>query len=102
MGNAGTAMAGALSPANGAEAIKRYAPRRFTFDVLLLIPWGFFQPSGCSCCRPFLSVQSVMSRFGKELVKLKCTVCNEHGLMRCPACRAAAQLAMEDEIESAA
>eukprot|EP00043_Microstomoeca_roanoka_P005410 m.55550 g.55550 ORF g.55550 m.55550 type:complete len:590 (+) comp12952_c0_seq1:39-1808(+) len=30
--------------------------------------------------------KSMMSRFGKELVKLKCTACNEHGLMKCPAC----------------
>ena len=43
-----------------------------------------------------------MSRFGKELVKLKCTVCNEHGLMRCPACRAAVELAMSEDNETTA
>ena len=49
-----------------------------------------------------LAPQSVMSRFGKELVKLKCTVCNEHGLMRCPACRAAVELAMSEDNETTA
>eukprot|EP00051_Salpingoeca_urceolata_P035173 m.28594 g.28594 ORF g.28594 m.28594 type:complete len:114 (-) comp8875_c0_seq2:123-464(-) len=30
--------------------------------------------------------RSMMSRFGSELVKLKCTACNELGLMKCMQC----------------
>eukprot|EP00045_Choanoeca_perplexa_P004049 m.35150 g.35150 ORF g.35150 m.35150 type:complete len:539 (-) comp12370_c0_seq1:1077-2693(-) len=36
--------------------------------------------------------KSVMSRFGTELVKLKCTVCNEQGLQKCPVCQQAQAL----------
>jgi glutaredoxin domain-containing cysteine-rich protein 1 len=33
-----------------------------------------------------------MSRFGTEVVKLKCTVCNEQGLQKCPECQHAQAL----------
>lgn len=49
MENADIATAGALSSANGAEAIKRYAPTgasRLTFSL------GLLQPSSFSRCRP--------------------------------------------------
>eukprot|EP00730_Choanoeca_flexa_P012122 TRINITY_DN3357_c0_g1_i1.p1 TRINITY_DN3357_c0_g1~~TRINITY_DN3357_c0_g1_i1.p1 ORF type:complete len:634 (+),score=127.20 TRINITY_DN3357_c0_g1_i1:93-1994(+) len=42
--------------------------------------------------------KSVMSRFGSELVKLRCTVCNEQGLQKCPECQQ--QQALEEASEA--